>query len=81
MATQLPISEALNEEKIGRTVTVLCEGFDPVAESHFGRSAADAPDIDGKVYFSAPRRVAEGEFVTVRITEAMDYDLIGEAEE
>ena len=81
MATQLPISEALNEEKIGRRITVLCEGFDPVAESHFGRSAADAPDIDGKVYFSAPRRVAEGEFVTVKITEAMDYDLIGEAEE
>ena len=81
MATQLPISEALNEEKIGRRITVLCEGFDPVAESHFGRSAADAPDIDGKVYFSAPRRVAEGEFITVKITEAMDYDLIGEAEE
>ena len=81
MATQLPISEALNGEKVGKTVTVLCEGYDPVAESHFGRSAADAPDIDGKVYFSAPRRVAEGEFVSVRITEAMDYDLIGEAEE
>ena len=81
MATQLPISEALNEEKIGERITVLCEGFDPVAESYFGRSAADAPDIDGKVYFSAPRRVAEGEFITVKITEAMDYDLIGEAEE
>ena len=81
MATQLPISEALNEEKIGHCITVLCEGFDPVAESYFGRSAADAPDIDGKVYFSAPRRVAEGEFITVKITEAMDYDLIGEAEE
>ena len=78
MATQLPISEALNEAKIGKTVTVLCEGFDPVAESYFGRSEADAPDIDGKVYFSAPRRVAEGEFVSVKITEALDYDLIGE---
>lgn len=81
MATQLPISEAHNEGKIGQSITVLCEGFDPVAESHFGRSAADAPDIDGKVYFSAPHRVEEGAFVTVKITEAMDYDLIGEAEE
>ncbi len=81
MATQLPISEAHNEGKIGQSITVLCEGFDPVAESHFGRSAADAPDIDGKVYFSAPQRVEEGAFVTVKITEAMDYDLIGEAEE
>ena len=80
MATQLPISEALNEEKIGRAIEVLCEGFDPVAEAHYGRSAADAPDIDGKIYFTADRRIPEGEFVTVRITEAMDYDLVGVAE-
>ncbi len=80
MATQLPISEALNEEKVGKTLTVLCEGFDPVAEAHYGRSEADAPDIDGKIYFTAPTRVPEGEFVTVRITEAMDYDLVGVAE-
>ena len=80
MATQLPISEALNEEKIGSVIEVLCEGFDPVAEAHYGRSAADAPDIDGKIYFTADRRIPEGEFVTVRITEAMDYDLVGVAE-
>ena len=80
MATQLPISEALNEEKIGSAIEVLCEGFDPVAEAHYGRSAADAPDIDGKIYFTADRRIPEGEFITVRITEAMDYDLVGVAE-
>ena len=80
MATQLPISEALNEEKIGSAIEVLCEGFDPVAEAHYGRSEADAPDIDGKIYFTADRRIPEGEFVTVRITEAMDYDLVGVAE-
>ena len=81
MTIQLDISAELQKQKVGKTLTVLCEGFDPVAESYFGRSEADAPDIDGKVYFSAPRRVAEGEFVSVKITEAMDYDLIGEAEE
>ncbi len=78
MQTQLPISEAIEETKIGSIMTVLCEGYDRVAATHFGRSAADAPDIDGKVYFSAPRRVKPGTFVTVKITESMDYDLIGE---
>ena len=80
MRTQVPISEKLNRKKVGRTLTVLCEGFDPVAETFFGRSAADAPDIDGKVYFTATKRPEEGEFVRVRISEALDYDLVGRAE-
>ncbi len=78
MQTQLPISEEIQNERVGSTITVLCEGYDRVAATHFGRSAADAPDIDGKVYFAAPRRVAAGAFVQVHITEALDYDLIGE---
>lgn len=79
MATQLPISEELNAAKVGSTVTVLCEGYDPVAETCYGRSEADAPDIDGKIYFTATPRPQEGEFVRVKITEAMDYDLLGSA--
>ncbi len=77
MAIQLDISAELQRQRVGETLTVLCEGFDPVAETHFGRSAADAPDVDGKIYFSAPRRVEAGTFVSVKITEALDYDLIG----
>jgi len=78
MQTQLEISSELQKKKIGSTVTVLTEGYDVVAGTHYGRSAADAPDIDGKVYFSAPVRVPEGTFVEVKITEALDYDLVGE---
>ena len=78
MAIQLDIHEKLNEAKIGKTVNVLCEGFDPVAEIHFGRSEADAPEIDGKVYFSSKAKVKEGTFVKVKITDAVDYDLYGE---
>lgn len=78
MKQQVEISAELNEAMVGKTVKVLCEGFDEVSEAYFGRSEADAPDIDGKVYFTAPRPVSEGEFVSVKITEAMDYDLIGE---
>ncbi len=79
MATQLPLSEEHNRSMVGKTLTVLCEGFDPVAETFYGRSEADAPDIDGKVYFTARARVEEGAFVRVHITEALDYDLFGEA--
>jgi ribosomal protein S12 methylthiotransferase len=77
MQTQLTITEEQNEEKIGKTIEVLCEGFDTVAEIHYGRSAADAPDVDGKVYFTSPKRLNAGCFVKVKITEALDYDLVG----
>ncbi len=77
MATQLRIAEEKNAERIGRTVTVLCEGYDPVAEAHYGRTAADAPEVDGKIYFFAKHRLAVGEFYTVKIEEAVDYDLVG----
>lgn len=78
MSIQMEISAELNEKKIGKTLTVLVEGYDPVAEAYYGRSAADAPDIDGKVFVQAKKGLlAPGEFVPVRIKEALDYDLIG----
>lgn len=77
MEIQLDVSAALQQSKIGSTLTVLCEGFDIPAGIHVGRSAADAPDVDGKIFFHAPHRVKEGAFVRVKITEALDYDLVG----
>ncbi|MBQ4071187.1 MAG: 30S ribosomal protein S12 methylthiotransferase RimO [Clostridia bacterium] len=79
MRDQLTVTEELNEAKIGKTLTVLCDGYDTVAEIHYGRSYADAPDVDGRVYFKAKGRIAPGSFVKVRITEALDYDLVGNA--
>jgi len=79
MREQMEINEQQNEEKIGKVLTVLCEDYDPVSEIHFGRSAADAPEIDGKVYFRAPGRIAPGSFMYVKIREVSDYDLIGRA--
>ncbi len=79
MEDQLSIVTELNEAKVGRTLRVLVEDFDPVSEMHYGRSYADAPDdIDGKIFFSAPRRLTPGELVNVRITDVIDYDLCGE---
>ncbi len=79
MRTQADISARFKESFVGRTLTVLVEGYDAVSETYFGRSAYDAPDIDGKVYFTSPAGVkcTEGQFTSVKITEAMDYDLIG----
>ncbi len=81
MDQQIEINEALNEKKLDTVVTVLCEGYDPISDAHYGRSYADAPDIDGKVYFSVEDkqiRIAEGSFVQVKVTEVIDYDLFGE---
>lgn len=78
MKIQLQINEHFNKKKIGKKLQILCEGYDPVAESYYGRSYMDAPDIDGKVYFSSKKKLQEGTFIEVRITEVLDYDLIGE---
>ena len=78
MQTQLTAIENQGVDKIGETVTVLCDGFDTVAEIYYGRSYADAPDVDGRVYFKSPRKISAGAFVEVKITEALDYDLVGE---
>ena len=78
MQVQLAVSEEKLESAVGSRIEVLCEGFDAAAGVHFGRSRADAPDVDGKVYFTANKKIPAGRFVTVEITEAMDYDLFGE---
>ena len=80
MQTQLTVAEELSAERIGQTLTVLCDGFDTVAEIYYGRSYADAPDVDGRVYFKSKKKIAPGEFVEVRVTETLDYDLVGEVE-
>ncbi len=77
MCDQNRIHNDFNAGFVNKTLKVICEGYDPVSECFFGRSYADAPDIDGKVYFTAPKRLKEGEFVNVTITEVLDYDLFG----
>lgn len=74
----MSIHEENNKKSIGKKLDVLCEGYDAAAGIYYGRSYADAPDIDGKVYFSSKTKVRQGEFVKVKINEVMEYDLIGE---
>lgn len=81
METQMEIHERLNQKMVGKTVTLLVEGFDKYAECYFGRGEMDAPDIDGKVFFSAEEPLEFGDEVRVKIEEALDYDLIGALKE
>jgi ribosomal protein S12 methylthiotransferase len=76
MEAQYTVHAEKNEELVGKTFKVLCEGYDKVAEIYYGRREADAPEIDSKIYFSARHRVKDGEFVNVKIVEVSDYDLI-----
>lgn len=79
MGDQMDIMDAQGQELIGQTLEVLVEGFDRYAECWFGRSYRDAPDIDGKVFFTTDgKRPMLGSFVQVEITDCMDADLTGE---
>ena len=79
MEQQSVIAEKKNNALIGKTLEVVTEGFDRYGECWFGRSAADAPEIDGKIFFTAPdKKPFPGCFVKVRIDDVLDYDLIGE---
>ena len=79
MQTQLTVAEEKTAERVGSRLTVLCEGYDKISEVYHGRSFADAPDVDGRVYFKSSKHIPSGEFIEVQITEALDYDLIGDA--
>ena len=75
---QSDIIDEYNESILGEEREVLCEGFDPQAQMFFGRSYAESPDIDGRIYFTADGEVESGTFVTVRFTGVMDGEITGE---
>jgi len=75
---QSDIIDAYNESVLGEEREVLCEGFDGQAQMFFGRTYAESPEIDGRVYFTADEAVVPGTFVTVRFTDTMDGELTGE---
>ena len=78
MRSQELVMEDYCRSKIGSTVKVLVEGFDRYAECFFGRSYADAPEVDPNVFFTSEEKVTIGEFVNVEVTDYLECDLIGE---
>lgn len=78
MEQQMLISAENNEKLLGKEFETVVEGFDRFGECWFGRTAMDAPDIDGKVFFTSEKSLSVGEYVRIKITDTLDYDLIGE---
>lgn len=76
MAAQQPISRMRNERRVGQVVDVLIEGAQ--GDRAYGRSYAEAPDVDGKVYVERASQLAPGSYVPVRLIRAEEYDMIGE---
>ena len=66
------------DRRIGEIMEVVIEGCIPEEDIYVGRTYADAPDVDGRVFIPVDRERMSGEYVHVRITGARDYDLIGE---
>lgn len=77
MAAQQVIATAVNAKFLGKRVRVLIEERQDGA--YIGRSQLDAPEVDGLVYVNTKRLLKKGEFTEVRITDTLEYDLVGEA--
>jgi ribosomal protein S12 methylthiotransferase len=77
MEKQAEISSSRLDRKIGREMTVLIDEIDEEGDA-IARSPADAPEIDGVVFIPGAEKLAPGDFVKVRITDASDHDLWGE---
>ncbi len=77
MDEQMRVSDELNKKLLGKDIEVVVEGFDRYAECFFGRSYAEAPEIDGKIFFTSENKLSVGQFVTIKIDDTLDYDLLG----
>ncbi|MGL4566591.1 MAG: 30S ribosomal protein S12 methylthiotransferase RimO, partial [Halioglobus sp.] len=73
MALQQQISANRLQAKIGRTIEILIDSVDE--QGAIGRSSADAPEIDGKVYLDGITDLNPGDFVEAEVTGADEYDL------
>lgn len=78
MALQQEVSYDKNQELLGKSLTVLIEGYVAEDDVYVGRTYRDAPDVDGMVFVDASYELMSGTFVQVRITDANEYDLTGE---
>lgn len=74
---QSGIMDDYNASMVGKTLEVLVDGYDEEYEQFFGRTFADSPEIDGRVWIASQEPLHEGDFVMVQIDGTQDGDLIG----
>lgn len=77
MAAQSEISKEKQKKKEGKILKVLTEGYDEENFMYYGRSEADAPEVDTLVYFASEEETEIGSFVKVMILDSDEYDLTG----
>jgi ribosomal protein S12 methylthiotransferase len=77
MEVQTELAHARGQAMIGRTVDVICDGWDEDAEAYACRTKADAPEIDGVVYVTGESEIDEGAIFTVEITGGEGHELEG----
>lgn len=81
MELQQEVSLDKNEEKIGRTMFAMVEGYLSDENVYVARTYADAPGIDGYLFIDTAETLMSGDFAKVKITGALEYDLTGELED
>ena len=74
---QSRIMDDYNQAMLGKTMDVLVDGYDAEYEQFYGRTYADSPDIDGRVWIASEEALSEGDFVKVCIDGLIDGDLSG----
>ena len=74
---QSAIMDSYNESIMGKTLDVLVDGYDEEFEQYYGRTYADSPDIDGRVWIATQEDISEGSFVKVCVDGMIDGDLSG----
>ena len=74
---QSEIMDAYNSAMMGKELTVLVDGFDEENGQFYGRSYAESPDIDGRIWIATQEAISEGDFVKVHIDAAVDGELNG----
>lgn len=78
MELQQEIAFELAEDMIGEEVMVMIEGKVADENAYVGRTYKDAPNVDGLIFVESEYELMSGDFAKVRVTGALEYDLIGE---
>lgn len=78
MELQQEVVFAQAEDMIGREVLVMIEGKVADEDAYVGRTYRDAPNVDGLIFINTQEEMMSGDFARVRVTGALEYDLIGE---
>ena len=77
MEIQYDVVEKYNQARVGNIETVLIEGYDKVVKLYYGRTYRDSIDVDAKIFVKSKYPLDTGCFYDVKLTEVLDYDMIG----